>query len=215
MNNDIKTVNSVIKEQKRIANKIIRKLSQLDCRFILAGGAPRDWFFKRSANDLDFWIKESSFDTSKLEGIIENLSDEKKLNKTYGNFENPIMYRTGRYTCIDGICKTYECVIDGLPVQFIIMNCDTEDVINTFGSSICMFWYDQKKIYSDRRAKFSILTKTIYYRDDFDPDKKYVHIEKMKKYFPAFKSKKMSNFNQDFRKWEDKSLSDAIVSNGI
>lgn len=43
-------------EQKDIARELLCKLEITDPNCILAGGAPRDWWFDKVANDLDFYV---------------------------------------------------------------------------------------------------------------------------------------------------------------
>lgn len=43
-------------EQQETAREILHKLEITDPSCILAGGAPRDWWFDKVANDLDFYV---------------------------------------------------------------------------------------------------------------------------------------------------------------
>jgi len=46
---------SLIEQQRQSANAVLDKLRCLDSRAIIAGGAPRDWYFSKLANDIDIF----------------------------------------------------------------------------------------------------------------------------------------------------------------
>lgn len=45
-----------IKQQQAISLEVLHKLEITDPNCILAGGAPREWWFEKEANDLDFYV---------------------------------------------------------------------------------------------------------------------------------------------------------------
>jgi hypothetical protein len=65
-----KQQNSMITEQQNVADSILKKLSAIDKNVILAGGAPRDWYFKHSATDLDFYLKGNGWSTQMLKQLL-------------------------------------------------------------------------------------------------------------------------------------------------
>lgn len=44
-----------IEEQNVVAKKVLEKIKIVDPYVILAGGAPRDWYFGNPCNDLDIY----------------------------------------------------------------------------------------------------------------------------------------------------------------
>ena len=49
-------MNKTIEKQMSVAQNVLNKLEFFDPSCILAGGAPRDWYFGNLANDLDFYV---------------------------------------------------------------------------------------------------------------------------------------------------------------
>lgn len=60
----------MIKEQQNVADSILKKLSAIDENVILAGGAPRDWYFNHTATDLDFYLKGNGCSTQMLKQLL-------------------------------------------------------------------------------------------------------------------------------------------------
>lgn len=60
----------MIKEQQNVADSILKKLSAIDENVILAGGAPRDWYFNHTATDLDFYLKGNGWSTQMLKQLL-------------------------------------------------------------------------------------------------------------------------------------------------
>ena len=46
--------------QKEVAKKVFESLTKVDPNCILAGGAPRDWYYGKEARDLDFYFCSSA-----------------------------------------------------------------------------------------------------------------------------------------------------------
>lgn len=191
-------MDELIKKQKGVANKIISQFKKMNYKILLAGGAPRNWYFNKPAKDLDFWI-DSSNRCSDFETHL-TIIDALNVNKLDNPFEVKMYERTGEYTSTDFVKASYSCLIDDIEVQFIMVKGNPYNVVEKFGTSICMFYFVGDNIEMEKITEFSLAHKIIYYQDGFDGIEKgklYKHIEKIKSYFPDYKIKNISNFEQD------------------
>lgn len=106
--------NLTVDEQKQLAGIMFNKLRAFDPNCILAGGAPRDWYFNKEATDLDFFLyQQSDRDTVRdIEVRLKSLGLKYKLR-----FANEIPH----YEKNEGI----RCVADieeiGMPIQIVVM----------------------------------------------------------------------------------------------
>lgn len=173
-----------IEEQKKIASEILDKLFIIDPYAIVAGGAPRDWYFGKEANDIDVFLYiNNKYTTDIRDKLIERLGfslqkvgDTAEL-KALGYHTNP------------NILSVYNVLGYGTPVQLILMNAPTWDcVIDQFPLSICKAWYKSEKkgvvIHKDFQdsVKYGVLFKTneLYANAD-----KY--LMKIRSRFPGYK----------------------------
>lgn len=177
-----------ITRQKEITLEVLHKLEAIDPFCILAGGAPRNWFLGKEANDLDFYVHldETLYATElrfKRIGLEAKLVDFKSdAWKQYGIMEH--------------LFRIFEVNYKGVDVQIMCMKENTfQSVIPCFGVSICMFWWKGGKVIPTDQALISLLNKTLYIKDNYSA--KELHVEKMIKYFPDFKIKDYNDCKVD------------------
>ena len=136
----------LVKDQKLIAKKVLDKIKALDNRAIIAGGAPRDWYFDNLANDVDiFYFFETMTyckqdirqQTSVLKALL-NVDDvilvgynPDKENQTTEDFSN--------YTKNPEIRNVYEAYVEGVKFQFICLTKRNVNVSN-FAYNMCQAW---------------------------------------------------------------------------
>lgn len=127
-----------IAKQKEVATKVIERLSIIDPYVILAGGAPRDWYFEKEASDLDFYLhmggKTQSARMKQLNLALGDMTIKWERKDSF----NLDLYKTMKF--LQGI---YETEIDGIKVQ--VMNLqdegDTFKVVDSMSCSICKAWW--------------------------------------------------------------------------
>lgn len=141
--------------QKEVAKKVFESLTKVDPNCILAGGAPRDWYYGKEARDLDFYFCSSArkvkevLDQLKMCGIPDNVSPNSCLSYTN---ENSI------YSRMEGIKRIYNVDVDGQKVQLIMMRTcrDRWNCVKEMDVSICQI-YCAKDLKLHREENF-ILT---------------------------------------------------------
>lgn len=121
--------------QKSVAQQVMDNLSIVDPFCILAGGAPRDWYFGREATDLDFFIhlgRVGRKDTvTKQLGKLFDVECVKSGEKMPENYKlNPYLrhvFQIGGYD---------------VPVQIMVMSEPIFiSVVDLFPLSICKAWW--------------------------------------------------------------------------
>lgn len=174
-----------ITAQKAIAGTILERLKLIDPYCLLAGGAPRDWFYNKPANDLDFYFVS-------VANTVE--TNRKQLQNCLGVDVNMLMERDGQvrdnelYSSMPNLKRIWECVIEGQKVQLIQMthNGDQFKVVDNMDVSICKaYWLGfgtEVKLHKD--FKLSQLSGMIFLKDGYTWDGK--HAIKMKERFKNF-----------------------------
>jgi hypothetical protein len=170
-----------IQQQKDIADELLGLLEIVDPSLILAGGAPRNWFFGETAKDLDIYLYIPYGYTA---------ANDAKRWKALG-LDLKVMHSTSEeqrkstYACLKSLSRIWEGTYRGMDVQLMIMNEPTYDcVVSKFGTSICKFWYKYGRINTTLEALVGISLKRIYKADDYTA--KVKHVNKMLKYYPDY-----------------------------
>jgi len=130
--------NKTIEQQKQVATDVLNKLEFFDPSCILAGGAPRDWYFGNVANDLDFYVYfrpdlPLSWRVWQLNKVgLKNFS-----MKGRGDGEFPENYkRNPHLMCV------FEGIYKGEKVQVMFMDQKTfHCVVDMFPFGICQAWW--------------------------------------------------------------------------
>lgn len=167
--------------QKAVADEVLQIIENVDPTAIVAGGAPRDWYFNNLATDIDvFFHFRKDLSTTRIQGILEGLG----LNvyrKNQGDGLPEIYKKNPMLRCV------YDLEYGGEQVQLLLMLEPTfKSVINHFPLNICKVWYKHSTIETTqdflRAVKHRSIVKVspVYANGD-----KYV--EKIKAKFPDFK----------------------------
>lgn len=179
-----------IEEQKVVAKKVLEKIKIVDPYALLAGGAPRDWYFGNPCNDLDIYYYSNTMTIH--DSIVQ-------LNSIFPDTE---FHRVGRKGCSTGksdrenystmpfMKDVFEGNIDGMRVQFIKLkeNGKQFDVVNSMDVSICKCYYDhvKDKIVLTNDFKITIASKVMFLSNECKWYDK--HPSKMVKRFSEFKT---------------------------
>lgn len=182
---------NTIERQKEVAKEVLTKLQACDPHCILAGGAPRNWFFNKEANDLDFYIylKHETIWANKLR--FKSIG----LELTQMEFEE---LKDSSYKFMQHLFRVYEGEYKGESIQVMVMHEPTfTSVVSDFGVSICEFWWNGCEVKATKQALTSILTKKLFYKNDYSA--KETHVEKMVKYFPEYTLTPYSQFDVAYK----------------
>ncbi len=105
-----------IEKQLDIADKIYDKLKIVDPYCILAGGAPRDWYFNNPARDLDFYFTSIGSTFGAVKKQLSKLFDDVTLLMDKEGYPAG---RTSMYKTMPFLKRIWEFTVDGIPVQLI------------------------------------------------------------------------------------------------
>lgn len=166
-------------EQQEIAREVLHKLEIIDPNCILAGGAPRNWYLEKKANDLDFYIHTILETEAQTQLRFRRLGIGAKLM----SFDES---RAKGYKKMQQLFRVYEFTYKEVAIQVMLMKTPTfNSVVDNFGVSVFRFWWKGDDIKIDHSALISLASKTLYIKEGYSEEDRY--ITKMKSYFPNFK----------------------------
>lgn len=173
---------------QKVALEILHKLEGADPYAILAGGAPRDWYFDKLANDLDFYVYLPPA-TIRFEMLRwERLG--LKLNRIDWNDS-----RSEEYKCMEHLSRIWEGECDGVKFQVMVMREPTfKSVVPMFGASVCTAWWKGKGVRVEPEFELSHVFKIIFKKADYTAKEK--HIQKMKERYPDYKLDAFNNLDK-------------------
>lgn len=188
----------IIKKQKAIGAELLKKLRVIHPAAILAGGAPRNWFFNRPANDLDFFVRvpEGNVSCTHLMDSLGILGVTDMFNMA--THKAPGVQRETSGTSSDhtydermsDIHTVIEGRYEGQTVQVIFTKVETFGYIEEhFDTSINMIWCDLNHYDSQliiRKTREWDATESTGVIFVFDNQNAYHnnHLEKVAGYFP-------------------------------
>lgn len=186
----------IIKKQKAIGAELLKKLRVISCSAILAGGAPRNWYYNRPANDLDFFVE-----APKATGVIQLMESLKVLGVTdmfnMATHKAPGVQKENQGAPTDhtydermsDIHAVIEGQYEGQTVQVIFTKVPTYGYIEEhFDTSINMVWCDldyhgELSIRETAPWRATLETGVIFVYDNQNAYHNN-HLEKVAGYFP-------------------------------
>jgi hypothetical protein len=182
-----------IEEQQAIATEVIGRLRIISPHVLLAGGAPRDWYMGNPCNDLDIYIN-----------IDDHISIENtrwRLNSVLGIDNVKTLSESRGYETSDFLDELYkghkklkrvwEFDYKGIKVQINDIDVNVSrpfNVVETFDSTICEFYFDplQGTSIPSTAARITVDTKMNFVKD-YNPQQKTRHLVKLLQRFPEYK----------------------------
>lgn len=167
-------------DQTRTADRVLELLENIDTGVILAGGAPRDWYLKNPARDLDFYIFYPEIGNEQFTELLEihlgvPVSIKGETENLYGDsYRNP------------ELLAVWDFEYDGIPCQVMRM-VDVIDrcAVQSFALDICRVWYKGGRIHTTKEFLESVdhkiirIMKPLYYKGD-------AYIQKIVSKYPDF-----------------------------
>ena len=167
------------KDQMKIADEVLEKLYPISPYAIVAGGAPRDWYFEKEAVDIDVFLYRPDLVTShSIISVFKSIGmDIWQIGHSMSGHpqyeKNALIY------------KVFNCTYKNVNFQFIFMKEKTfTSVVPKFPLNICMIWY-KDKIHTTRDFNRAVKHKVIVKMNPLyaDGDK---YIKKIKERFPDY-----------------------------
>lgn len=185
-----------IKQQQDIALEVLHKLEITDPNCILAGGAPREWWFEKEANDLDFYV---------YWGECTTCGEDKRRLDLLGFKSYRLMNRnpmTELYGSIPELRRVWEIEYKGEKVQIMVMSSPTfRCVIDRFGCSVSKVWWKGNSIKVTLDFIISHILKVNLIKEDYNAGETYV--KKMSSRYPSYRTVTYNNFKHLKSKFED------------
>ncbi len=171
-------------DEMELGNQVLDKLYYLDPSSIIAGGAPRDWYFDKTCSDIDvYFYYRPDISTSIVEDILTKVFDVdmKSLGSasSHANQEH-------RYLRDKNISNVWEFEYFGKTVQLIRRNIPTFGVTHSFALNLSMIWFKNNGIVPEEPFLNGVKLKSIVKMNDLycDGDK---YVQKIRNKFPTYK----------------------------
>ena len=149
-----------IEEQKGVADELLDAIEKACPHVILAGGAPRDWYFGNPCNDLDIYYSLDPENTMGADTAILKyvLPEGMVLNKSVTPHLNPL------YKKMEALRRISTYTYRGMSVQLIRVHkqSDVYKVVGNMDCSICQVWYKNKKIGLYRNFKTTVASNIMF-----------------------------------------------------
>ena len=111
-----------IEQQKATARSVYEKLKVIDPYCVLAGGAPRDWYFGNECNDLDFYYVSTARTVSACRNQLQKVFKDveiKTLSEIHESSSSGAREMSNLYQKMPSLIRVWQCKIAGMEVQFI------------------------------------------------------------------------------------------------
>ena len=167
-----------IDKQKLIAKNVYDKLCLADPDCLLAGGAPRDWYFGEPCNDLDFYFCSTACTMGSTKRQLENIGFE-----GVKHISDP--FTSELYKSMEGLVRIWECLVDGMKVQLIQLanSAHRWRVVDNMDISVCKAYCRQSdmSIVLNRDFKLTVASGIMFLKAGYTWDQK--HALKMQERF--------------------------------
>lgn len=137
-----------IKEQKRIAHKVLTKLSLLHPT-MLAGGSVSDWSVGKEANDLDFFVSIEHSNSLYTKADCDIYMKEVINVLTGINFKKLSKPSKGSNDYTELLCYIkgiYEAEFEGIKIQVMLCVQDLPSILSLFDANVVKAFVDITKI---------------------------------------------------------------------
>lgn len=153
-----------IEQQKALADSILHGLKVISPYAILAGGAPRDWYFNEKASDLDFYLYTSAMTLN---------AAKKQLAKVLGIDPAQIKAKNRHDISLYATMQCLRTILDvegfDMPVQVMLLNEPKDEfkVVDVMSTSICKIFYHEGRIIPKKDFMLTVKTKIMFLDDGY------------------------------------------------
>ncbi len=174
------TRETTIEHQKAVADKILAILQQVDPNAIVAGGAPCDWYFGKTAKDIDVYFDSTEYSHQDISNMIAVAFNDSP-NVKYG--ENIPEGYTGN----PSLQYVMDLCVEGEAVQLMgISGCVLEEAVFKFPVSISQIWYKNGVIVPGLLFDIGCIYAMIF-RTGEEYCSKKPYMQKIKDKFPSWR----------------------------
>lgn len=165
-------------DQKREAKDLLNKFLLVDPFAMIAGGAPRDWYFDKPANDLDIYLRLPNHNT---QALVESLA------RSVGIVEVKVLGKTTEtsYAELPNLKWVFEGRYNGMKVNLMVMDKGVRgEIVKDFDVAICKTWFDGKECHYHEEFEFCVKTRVCVVHERYTG--REAHVQRMAKRFPQF-----------------------------
>jgi len=183
--------NMTLAEQMDIAKRVYDILRGVDPYCILAGGAPADWYLKRTANDLDFYyFVPRNWTNSVVDKQIERNNPRGLLQKSGGATRT--VNQLAQYEHMKNVKNITEYEYDGMQVHLMRMLKPTFGLHRNFSAGVTEAWWTPERgVEYSKRFLDGHENKVISAGDMYTLDNR--HIKKLMKKYPDYRVETSGN----------------------
>lgn len=177
-------LSSNVISQMNFADDVLKKLEKVLINPIIAGGAPRDWFFNKQCSDIDIFVDPC--DLTAIDTEIKTIFREATLIQTGATL--PEQYRSNYISAVITFKVQFH------KVQIVIKN-NTDNVLTHFPCSLSLITYKD----------FNLIPESIFINDlfnnwiTFTKDCHQKYERKMLQKFPFRSLKYVESFSERLR----------------
>ena len=172
--------------QKAVADECLSMIELIDPTAIVAGGAPRDWYFGKEASDIDiFFYSRPDISKTAISLHLERIGFKDLKIVQFTGDES--FHMDSWYARNHLLRQVWDTVFDGVNVQLVLMKSPTrESVVPKFPLNICRIWYKDGKINLTPDFERAVNWKSIVKCDELYADSRK-YLQKIKSKFPDFR----------------------------
>lgn len=167
-----------IYEQKAIADELLERLEIICPHVILAGGAPRDWYFGKEANDLDIYYSLNPQNSEAADNFQLSKVLPEEMTQTKMGFEHTNM--DPMYNHMEALRRISYYEYKGMNIQLIRLHKkrDVYQALSNMSCSICRVWYKNGEIHLTQDFKKTINSGVMWLKEgynwrDYHPSKMF------------------------------------------
>lgn len=170
--------------QKALTREVMETILPISPTAIVAGGAPRDWYFNNQAQDVDIFLYRPDLNTPyfvkqvfKSVGLPITTLDTSLMEDGVGH---------GTYFLNPRISQVYEMMYSGLKFQFILMKEPTfTSVVPHFPLNLSRIWYKDGDIHPTHEFLHGVENKALIKLDELYADGNR-YVTKIRERFPDY-----------------------------
>lgn len=167
----------IINYQQEVAKKVFSIIkNKLDQYAIIAGGAPRDWYFEKPCKDVDIFINPTRNSAGWLTNFLVN--EGCNVTKKVASTDLLEHYRSEHIRNV--IWFSYL----GVEFNLIIVTGSTFNIVDTFPVSVSKIWISDKRFRYGKSVDFVLSEKCNIMFKTTEDDNRESYIRKVRDKFP-------------------------------
>lgn len=173
-----------VSDEMELGKEVLDRLYHIDPSSIIAGGAPRDWYFEKECSDIDvYFYYRPDLNSTIVERVIADVFKVDLVS--LGSKDNNKKWEH-RYLRDETISNVWEFDLGGKKIQLIRRNIPTFHVTDTFTLNLSMIWFKNNTIIPEQNFITGVRNHSIVKMNPLycDGDR---YVQKIRNKFPSYK----------------------------